>query len=115
MSNNQKLEQHGAAMSNNKQQGTIMGNLVDRFLAGNTDYGSFFEFERRYDAELDIKEREDHVFHTSYEMLKKNTFDSMKQLGAFLAKERSDEFYRDVDKTSFRKVKERRDLDYGTR
>jgi len=93
-----------------------LSHLVERFLAGNTDYGSFFEFERRYDAELDAEDRSDHVFHTSYEMLKKETFESMKQLGAFLGKERSDEFYREVvEKTSFQKVKEQRDADYGKR
>jgi len=90
-----------------------LSHFVDMFLAGNRDFGCYFKFERDYDAILNVGDRSDHVFHTSFEMLKMEPLESMKRLGAFLGKKRSDEFYREVvEKTSFKKVKERREVDY---
>ena len=83
------------------------------FLAGDVEYGSFFEFERRYKAELGGKDRKDHIIHTSYETLKKDPCAAIKQLGEFLGYERSDDFYQAVvEKTSFQKIKAKRDEDY---
>jgi len=83
------------------------------FLAGDVEYGSFFEFERRYKAELGGEDRKDHIIHTSYETLKKDPHAAIKQLGEFLGYERSDDFYNAVvEKTSFQKIKAKRDEDY---
>ena len=75
-------------------------------MAGKVEYGSFFEYERQYKAELGGEDRVDHVFHTSFEDLKQDPFGQMKAIGAFLGFARSDEFYEQVvDKTSFQNVK----------
>ena len=80
------------------------------FMEGKVEYGSFFEYEHRYKAEIGGGDRVDHVFHTSYEDLKKDSFGQIKKMGEFLGFERTDEFYeRVVDKSSFQKVKAVRD------
>ena len=87
-----------------------LSDFFEVFMEGKTEYGSFFEFERRFKAELGGEDRVDHVFHTSFEELKKDSFGQIKKMGEFLGFERTDEFYeRVVDKSSFQKVKAVRD------
>ena len=82
-------------------------------MAGRWHRGSFFEYERRYAAELNVDDRKDHVFHTSFETLKKQPLDTIKAMGAFLSLERTEEFYqRVVEQTSFENVKAVRDAQY---
>ena len=84
--------------------------FFESFLDGTTAYGSYFEFEQRYAAELGGADRADHVIHTSFEALKQQPAESMKALGQFLGVERSQEFYEKVvEKTSFENVKAKRD------
>ena len=87
-----------------------LSHFVEIFLSGQNNYGSFFEYERRYKAELDKEEFRARVFHTSFETLKKDPMPVMKQLGGFLGLERSEDFYqRVVAQTSFDNVKAFRD------
>jgi len=80
--------------------------FFDLFMEGLVDYGSYFEFERRYQVELGGEDRLDHIHHTSFETLKAHPHQTMKELGAFIGVDRSEEFYEEVvDKTSFDKVK----------
>ena len=85
--------------------------FFDSFLDGSCAYGSYFEFERRYEAELSgDDDRVDHVFQTSFEQLKRESLESIVALGKFLGVERSKEFYEEVaEKTSFDYVKAKRD------
>ena len=84
-------------------------------MLGKVEYGSFFDFERRYKAELleGDEDRRDHVFHTSFETLKANPKKEIAELGRCLGVERSDDFYDQVvEATSFQKIKELRDQDH---
>ena len=84
--------------------------FFEYFLAGKVLYGSFFEYERRYKTEIGGEDRNDHVFHTTFEAIKRDPADAMRKIGIFLEKERSEEFYRNlVEKTSFDNVKTHRD------
>ena len=90
-----------------------LSDFFEIFLEGKVEYGPFFEFERRYKAELGGEDRVDHIFHTSFEKLKRHPCREMKALGDFLGIERSEEFYAEVvDKTSIEKVKAVRDQEY---
>merc|ERR1719383_426894 len=89
--------------------------FFDSFVDGSCGYGSYFEFERRYVAELSGDDRVDHVFHTCFEKLKRDSLESIVALGKFLGVERSKEFYEEVEeKTSFDYVKAKRDAQSKT-
>ena len=79
-------------------------------LSHQVEYGSFFEFERRYKSEIGGDDRVDHIFQTSFETLKSHPMQQMMELGAFLGVNRSQRFYEEVvEKTSFAKIKAVRD------
>ena len=80
------------------------------FLSGQTAFGSYFEFEKRYMTELGGDDRQDHVFHISYEELKRDAPNSLQALGAFLGVERTPDFYAEVaSKTQFQNIKAARE------
>ena len=103
-------------MFSSKKDRNFCGQLSDFFaifLEGKVQYGSFFEYERRYKAELGAADRVDHVFHATFENLKQHPLQQMKALGEFLGLKRSEEFYEKVvDNSSFENVKAVRDQGY---
>ena len=53
-----------------------------------------------------------HIFHTTFKEIKKDPLETLKKMGAFLVKRRSEEFFRNVvEKTSFENVKAHKDTE----